>query len=162
MWVVVSPLSHCFVLFFSLLFVHWVVMVVVCFVSLLWTEMHWHPDRKGVSGASGRGEGHIQLPGLSSAQLPFLLHCPAHLIFIWFDLFLFFNVWVNKVWIPLIGGHLWVCRRSPDHSVDLSESAKERKQKQWACRSASPPAVETGKSGLQALALSRTRTHFLL
>lgn len=37
------------------------------FVSLLWTEMHRHPDREGVPGASGRGEGHVQLPGLNAA-----------------------------------------------------------------------------------------------
>lgn len=29
--------------------------------------MHRHPDREGVSGASGRREGHVQLPGLNAA-----------------------------------------------------------------------------------------------
>lgn len=45
-----------------------------CFVSPPWTEMHRHPDREGVPGASGRREGHVQLPGLSATRPP-----PSHL-----------------------------------------------------------------------------------
>lgn len=37
------------------------------FVSLLWTEMHRHPDRERVPGASRWRERHVQLPGLNSA-----------------------------------------------------------------------------------------------
>ena len=35
-------------------------------------EVHRHPDREGVPGAPGRGEGHVQLPGLNAGMYPMI------------------------------------------------------------------------------------------
>ena len=90
----------------------------VCFVALLWTEMHRHPDREGVPGASGRGEGHVQLPGLNASRPPALLSFIFYLFYSSFFFFFFFffkfYVWVIKWGSLWAADMLWVCRRPRD------------------------------------------------
>lgn len=84
----------------------------------LWTEMHRHPHREGVPGASGRREGHVQLPGLNSdlppARLP--VHPPAPFIFICYPLHFLILCLSNNMWVPLSGGHV-VCLRERRHGA---------------------------------------------
>lgn len=74
------------------------------FVSLLWTEMHRHPDREGVPGASGRGEGHVQLPGLNAAAAAAAAGSPRFYFYLFSSFFIL--CLSNKVRIPLSGGHV--------------------------------------------------------